>query len=161
MNIQNMLPSFPWAGEFSAAFSSTRIWNTTALKMVALQRCTWVEACCYITEGLRNVFTSKGPMSHGASRLSPTAEVTLCVIRCSFWSLHSPDLTPCEFYLWGNCKDKVHKTNPYILEELRNICHETSTADSRVNNIFPSCTECIWSGGQQLVRLQFHKNFES
>jgi len=41
-------------------------------------------------------------MIRSVSQLSPTAEVTLWVIRCSFWSLHSPDLTSCEFYLWGN-----------------------------------------------------------
>jgi hypothetical protein len=140
---------------FCGVFQRTHIWNTAALKMDAVQQFTWAEACHYITEGLRNVFTNKGLKIHSANQLSPTAEVTLCIIGCSFWSLHSSNLTPCEFYLWGNCKDKVHKTNSHTPEELRNIRRETWTADSRV------CTECIRPGGQQSVRLKFHKNFGS
>ena len=32
---------------------------------------------------------------------------------------HSPDVTPCNFYLWGRLKNAVYKTNPYTLEELK------------------------------------------
>jgi hypothetical protein len=28
------------------------------------------------------------------------------------WPARSPDLTPCNFYLWGNLKDKVYRINP-------------------------------------------------
>jgi hypothetical protein len=39
-----------------------------------------------------------------------------------------PDLTPCEFYLWGSLKYKAYKTNPHTLEEPRpNIHSEIST----------------------------------
>jgi hypothetical protein len=52
-----------------------------------------------------------------------------CIISCGLWHPHSPDLTPCDFYLWGCLKDQVYKTNPHTLEELRNNnCHEISAA---------------------------------
>jgi hypothetical protein len=35
------------------------------------------------------------------------------------WPLHSPELTPCDFCLWGVKKSKS-KTNPHTLEELSN-----------------------------------------
>jgi hypothetical protein len=41
------------------------------------------------------------------------------VISCGLWPPCSPDLTPCDSYLWGSLKDKVCKSNPHILEELR------------------------------------------
>jgi hypothetical protein len=42
-----------------------------------------------------------------------------CVISCGLWPPSSPDLTPCDFYLWGILQDKVYKTNPHTLEKLR------------------------------------------
>jgi hypothetical protein len=33
----------------------------------------------------------------------------------------SPDITPCDFFLWGWAKDKVHRTKPHTLEELARI----------------------------------------
>ena len=48
---------------------------------------------------------------HGTSLLLPTANVTLtsieavrevfdgCIIRRGLWPQHSPELTPCDFYL--------------------------------------------------------------
>jgi hypothetical protein len=41
------------------------------------------------------------------------------MISCSLWSPHSTDLTLCDFYLWGNLKDKVYRMNPYTNEELK------------------------------------------
>ena len=31
----------------------------------------------------------------------------------------SPDFMACDFYLWGNLKNKVYKTNPHTLDELK------------------------------------------
>jgi hypothetical protein len=46
------------------------------------------------------------------------------IISRGLWPPQAPDLTPCDFYLWESLKDKVYKTNPHSLEELRNnICH--------------------------------------
>jgi hypothetical protein len=35
------------------------------------------------------------------------------------WPACSPDLTPCNFYLWGNLRDKVYRMNPHTEEELK------------------------------------------
>ena len=42
------------------------------------------------------------------------------VIRNGFWPLHSPDLTPCCFYLWRSAKGKVCKTDQHTSQDLRN-----------------------------------------
>ena len=35
------------------------------------------------------------------------------------WPPRSPDLTPCDFFLWGHLKDKVFTTPPANIQELR------------------------------------------
>jgi hypothetical protein len=96
-------------------------------------------------------------MIHSASLLSPTAEVTLSfenirVIRRGLQLLHSLDLTPRDFYLCASFKDKVYKTNPSTLEELRNNIRPgistISEQEHRTVNVIRSCHECIRSGGQ-------------
>ena len=51
------------------------------------------------------------------------------VLSRGLWLPRSRDLTPCDFYLWGSLKDKVHKTNLHTLEELR------TTSDTRFQRI--------------------------
>ena len=47
------------------------------------------------------------------------------IIRRDLWPARSPDMTPCDFYLWGRLKNAVYKTKPRTLEEVkRNICDE-------------------------------------
>jgi hypothetical protein len=42
-----------------------------------------------------------------------------------FWPPNSPDLTPCDFFLWGYLKSRVYHTQPADLDELRTrIEHE-------------------------------------
>lgn len=36
-----------------------------------------------------------------------------------YWAPYSPDLTPCDFFLWGYIKSKVYRTQPESLEELQ------------------------------------------
>jgi hypothetical protein len=31
------------------------------------------------------------------------------IISRGLWPARSPDLTPCDFYFWGNLKDKVYR----------------------------------------------------
>ena len=37
----------------------------------------------------------------------------------SKWSLHSPDLNPADFYLWGFLKEHVYQNNPQTIPELK------------------------------------------
>jgi hypothetical protein len=81
------------------------------------------------------------------------------IISRRLWPPSSPDLTPCDFYLWGSLEDKVYKRNPHTLEELRNnIRREAATISGeelqRVNNnAFRRYMECIRSGGQYFQHL--------
>ncbi|KAJ4433388.1 hypothetical protein ANN_15647 [Periplaneta americana] len=42
------------------------------------------------------------------------------VISEGLWPARSPDLTPCDFYLWSSLKDRVYRSNPRTLDELKN-----------------------------------------
>lgn len=35
------------------------------------------------------------------------------------WPPYSPDLTPCDFFLWGYLKSRIYRTQPEDLNELR------------------------------------------
>ena len=35
------------------------------------------------------------------------------------WPPRSPDITPCNFYLWGTLNNRVHASNPHTLEEFK------------------------------------------
>lgn len=41
------------------------------------------------------------------------------------WPPYSPDLTPCDFFLWGYLKSRIYRTQPTGLDDLRErIVHE-------------------------------------
>ena len=49
------------------------------------------------------------------------------------WSPHSPDLNPCDFFLWGYLKDRVYSESPATVLELKNsIIHHV---DQLRNNV--------------------------
>jgi hypothetical protein len=58
------------------------------------------------------------------------------LISCRLWPARSPDLNPCDFYLWGNLN------NPHTLVELKqSICETISSIKAgelklMSNNIF-------------------------
>ncbi len=41
------------------------------------------------------------------------------IILKNLWPPHSPDLSPCDFFLWDYVKDKVFVHNPTSTEELK------------------------------------------
>lgn len=44
------------------------------------------------------------------------------------WPPYSPDLTPCDYFLWGALKDTVYRNNPTTLDELaQSICEATES----------------------------------
>jgi hypothetical protein len=47
------------------------------------------------------------------------------LISSGLWPARSPDLNPCDFYLWGNLKNKVYSNNPRTLVELKQSIRET------------------------------------
>ena len=41
------------------------------------------------------------------------------------WPPYSPDLSPLDFFLWGYIKDKIYKTNPKTIDELKEAISES------------------------------------
>ena len=56
------------------------------------------------------------------------------------WPLHSPDINPCDFFLWGFLKEKVFQRRPENVAQLRahivKLCHGLSEDESK------SCDDC-------------------
>jgi hypothetical protein len=69
-------------------------------------------------------------------------------ISRGLWRARSPDLNPCDFYLWGNLKDKVYSNNPHTLVKLKQSIRKTissievSELKLVSNNIFKRLEVC-------------------
>ena len=73
------------------------------------------------------------------------------------WQARSPDLIPCDFYLWGYLKSRVYVNRPRSLQDLQaNIREEIANipADTLVNtkNRF---IQCMDNGGRHLPDVIF------
>jgi hypothetical protein len=87
-------------------------------------------------ERLYSVFQQDSATAHMAKiNFEALREVfTDSIISRGLWPPRSPDLTPCDFYLWESLKDKVCKTNSHTLEELRNNIRREISAISWKNS---------------------------
>lgn len=69
------------------------------------------------------------------------------------WAPHSPDLSPPDYYLWGYLKDRVYKTKPQNLLELKqNIRAEmaaipAATCESVMKNFLRRLELCVTQNG--------------
>ena len=71
------------------------------------------------------------------------------------WPPRSPDLTPCDFFLWGYLKNEVYKTLPTDLQELRDRIIQSATVlknnPEMIKNAMRSmkkrCQKCLENGG--------------
>jgi hypothetical protein len=76
------------------------------------------------------------------------------LINRGLWPARSPDLNPCDFYLWGNLKDRVYSNNPHTLVELKQSIRETishievSELKLVSNNIFKRLEACLRAQGR-------------
>ena len=69
------------------------------------------------------------------------------------WAPHSPDLTPCDFSLWGYIKSKVYGTRPQDLptleERIKNAC--ASVTPEMLSDVGQACVkrwlDCYEKGG--------------
>jgi hypothetical protein len=70
------------------------------------------------------------------------------------WLARSPDLKLCDFYLWGNLKDKVYSNNPHTMVKLKQSIRETissievSALKVVSNNIFKRLEACLRAEGR-------------
>lgn len=75
------------------------------------------------------------------------------------WPARSPDLTPLDFYLWGDIKERVYKRNPvsiddlkrYITEEFSNIT--VPTIDFVFENMVKRFSQCIAVEGNHFQHI--------
>jgi hypothetical protein len=81
------------------------------------------------------------------------------LINRGLWPARYPDLNPCDFYLWGNLKDKVYSNNPHTLVELKQSIRETipsvevSELELVSNNIFKRLEACLRAEGRHFELL--------
>ncbi|PNF39089.1 hypothetical protein B7P43_G04147, partial [Cryptotermes secundus] len=79
------------------------------------------------------------------------------------WPARSPDLAPCDFFLWGYLKAEVYKHRPHTLDELQTAIREEIAAippkmTVRVMNNFRKRLDvCIRSHGRHMDDIVFHK----
>jgi hypothetical protein len=81
------------------------------------------------------------------------------LISRGLWPARSPDLYPCDFYLWGKQKDKVYSNNPHTFVELSQSIRETispfevSELKLVSNNIFKRLEACLRAEGRHFEHL--------
>jgi hypothetical protein len=72
------------------------------------------------------------------------------------WPARSPDLTACDFFLWGYLKHKVFETCPQDLDTLKQRIVEeinaiqAATLSRVMENVVTRVCECIKWDGQHL-----------
>lgn len=77
------------------------------------------------------------------------------------WPARSPDLSICDFFLWGYLKEKVFKHRPHTLEELKDRIREEIGAipvemcQNAVENFRNRLHQCIAAGGHHLSDVIF------
>ena len=90
-----------------------------------------------------------------ASESSSMSGLLLSITQWNRMAPRSPDLTPCDFFLWGYLKDKVFVTPPRNLQDLQQrIEHEVEvlrqnpgTIRRAVNDMRRRCQLCVERGG--------------
>ena len=81
------------------------------------------------------------------------------IISRGLWPPYSPDLNPCDFYLWPMLRDKVYGSNPHseddLKERIQNVVFSVSTAELQhvMNNLFDRCDACLLAEGDHFQQL--------
>ncbi|XP_039294955.1 uncharacterized protein LOC120353834 [Nilaparvata lugens] len=77
------------------------------------------------------------------------------------WPARSPDLSVCDFFLWGYLKEKVFKHRPHTLEELKEKIREEIQAlpvaicQNAFENFKNRLHQCIAADGRHLTDIIF------
>lgn len=72
-----------------------------------------------------------------------------------YWPPRSPDLTPCDFFLWGQIKDMVYRHQTNNIQELKNTLRQAFRRITPVmllnaaNNVKKRCRLCLRQNGRQ------------
>lgn len=79
------------------------------------------------------------------------------------WPARSPDLNPCDYFLWGYLKSKVYINRPQSIEQLkRAICQEVAAIPQEmtrrvVENFRERLQKCMDNNGSHLTDVIFKK----
>jgi hypothetical protein len=77
------------------------------------------------------------------------------------WPARSPDLTPCDFFLWGYLKAEVYKHRPQTLKALKDAIREEVAAippemtNTVMENFREQLRQCIANNGRYLSDVIF------
>ena len=80
-------------------------------------------------------------------------------VSTGLWPPTSPDLSTCDFYLWGNLNGKVYSNTPHTIEELKTnirsaIAEITPNELAKVaGNMLKRAESCIQVHGEQFQHL--------
>ncbi|GBN28474.1 hypothetical protein AVEN_90995-1 [Araneus ventricosus] len=75
------------------------------------------------------------------------------------WPPYSPDLNPCDSFLWGYIKDKVYAGNPQSIEDLKTAIQtviesiETSTLQRVMQNFALRLRHIIATDGRHIEHV--------
>lgn len=78
------------------------------------------------------------------------------------WPPRSPDLAPCDFFLWGYLKSKVYVNKPRTLADLRDSIRSEIASitvemlEKVMTNFGERLQECITMRGRHLSDILFH-----
>ena len=78
------------------------------------------------------------------------------------WPPRSPDLTPCDFSLWGIIKDGVYAQRPrnvdqlknLIISEFRTLNNDPDLCSAICNSVMDRCKMCIERNGEQFEQFR-------
>jgi len=77
------------------------------------------------------------------------------------WPARSPDLTPCDFFLWGYFKAEVYKHRPQTLKALKDAIREEGARIPPemtiivMENLRERLRQCIANNGRKLSDVIF------
>ncbi|KAF6202497.1 hypothetical protein GE061_002893 [Apolygus lucorum] len=77
------------------------------------------------------------------------------------WPPRSPDLTPCNYFLWGYLKSKVYVDKPRTLQDLKDAITREIAAipmemlDNVMSNFAERLEQCINQQGRHLLSTIF------
>jgi hypothetical protein len=79
------------------------------------------------------------------------------------WPPRSPDLSVCDYFLWGHLKSVVYQTKPTNLAQLKTQIEENianipeKILRRAMQNLQNRLTECVQRNGQHLTNVIFKK----
>jgi hypothetical protein len=120
----------------------------------------------FVAEQLQNFSDLRNPWFQQDGATAHTARASVAAVRQLFgnhvisrfgdiyWPPRSPDLSVCDFFLWGHLKSKVYTTRPTTILELKTRIREEIAAIP-MQDLSIRFQECRRSNGRHLMDIVF------